>query len=78
MISEEEIDSKLLENVTDDWRKVAFVIGLTMMRLDDEQRQGRNDTYFHRRLILLAEKGLLDYRGDLSQMRECEIRSLVS
>ena len=57
-----------------DWRKVARVVGSTMMQLDEQQRGGRNDLYFARRVSLLAEKGLLEYEGDLREMGRCEVR----
>ena len=73
MITDEEIDTALLANISNVWRKVAFVIGMTMMQIDEE-RGGRDDLYFAKRVAVLVEKGFIEYNGDLNQMRQCEIR----
>ena len=74
MITDEEIDLALLANITNLWRKVSMVVGTTMMEIDTEKRVGLNDLYFAKRIAVLAAKGLIDYTGELSQMRQCEIR----
>ena len=73
MITDEEIDEALLANITDDWRKVARVVGSAMSHLGN-RRAGRNDLYFAERVALLAERGLIEYEGHLAQMGRCEIR----
>jgi hypothetical protein len=77
MISEVEIDEALLANIAKEWRKIAFVVGMTMMQIDKKQRAGLDDVYFAKRVVGLVEKGLIDYQGELDQMRECEIRLAV-
>jgi hypothetical protein len=74
MISDEEIDILLLANITNQWRKVAFVVGWTMMKIDRDQLSGRNDLYFAKRVAVLVERGLIEYVGDLSRMGHCEVR----
>jgi tetratricopeptide (TPR) repeat protein len=74
MISDEEIDLVLLANITTQWRKVARVVATTMSLMDREERGGRNDLYFARRVAVLVEKGLIESTGDVSSMRYCEIR----
>lgn len=74
MLSNKKIDEFLLANVTKEWRKVAFVVGVTMMQVDESQRRGLNDIYFADRVAVLVHEGLVDYRGDLRKMRHCEIR----
>jgi len=74
MVRDKEIDEALLANITKDWRKVAFVVGSTMMQIDSKERVGRNDLYFAKRVAVLVEKGLIEFSGDLDQMRYCEIR----
>ena len=74
MISDSVVDQALLSHVTKEWRKMAFVIGVTMMQLDPNERDGLNDEYFAKRIILLAEAAIIDSSGDLSQMRQCEVR----
>jgi hypothetical protein len=73
MISDEEIDKALLANITHDWRKVARVVGSTMVQLGDK-RAGRNDLYFAERVAVLVEHGLIEQEGDLAQMGHCEVR----
>ncbi len=74
MISDEDIDLALMANVTNVWRKLALVVGKTMMQIDSTDRRGLNDLYFWRRVTLLVEKGLIDYNGELNQLRICEIK----
>jgi hypothetical protein len=74
MVSDNKYDSALLANITAEWRKMAFVVGITMMQFSPEERSGLNDTYFAERIAFLVEKGLVDFVGDLNQMRHCEIR----
>jgi hypothetical protein len=73
-MTEEEIDLALLRNITNTWKKVARVVGATMMEIDAEQRIGRNDLYFANRISVLAKKGLIEHKGDLRRIRHCEIR----
>jgi len=73
MISDKEIDAALMLYVTEQWRKVARVVGGAMEDLG-EKRQGRDDLYFAGRVAFLAVTGVIEYDGDLGQMRHCEIR----
>ena len=74
MIGEDEIDEALLKNVTHEWRKIALVVGMTMLQIESHERAGRDDLYFAKRLSLLAEEGAIEHKGDLNQIRECEVR----
>jgi hypothetical protein len=74
MIIDEEIDLALLANVTNQWRKVAFVVGMTMMEIDSKRRVGRDDLYFAKRIAVLVRRGLIEHTGDLNRMRYCEVR----
>ena len=74
MISDEEIDKALLANITIQWRKVALVVGVTMMQVDNKRRVGRDDLYFAGRLTGLIQQGLIEYDGDLNEIRQCEVR----
>lgn len=76
-ISDEEIDQALMANITYQWRKIARVVGTTMGQIDSEQRAGIMDSYFAERVVLLIEKGFIEYEGDLSEMRNCEVRRLI-
>ena len=74
MMSDEEIDERLLANVTGQWRKVALVVGTTIGQIPRQERAGQDDLYFAKRVAALAEKGLIEHEGDLNRMGECEIR----
>ena len=74
MITDEEIDTALLANVTNQWRKVAFVVGMTMMEIDSKRHVGRDDLYFAQRIAVLVQRGLIEHTGDLDRMRYCEVR----
>jgi hypothetical protein len=67
------IDEALLANCTNDWRKVAFVVGMTMLRIK-YKAPDVPDMYFAQRVIQLVEKGLLESRGNLRRMRFSEVR----
>ena len=74
MISDEDIDLVLLAQITDQWRKVAYVVGTAMTLIDREQLGGRNDLYFAKRVVIMAEKGLIESAGDMSSLRHSEVR----
>lgn len=73
-ISDEEIDQALMENITHQWRKVAWVVMMTMRQIDSDQRAGLMDLYFAERVFLMVKKGFIEYEGDLGEMRYCETR----
>ena len=74
------IDAGLMKQVTGRWRKVAMVIGMTMMQLKDEDPRwnGIPDLYYAMRLRALVADGKLDSQGDLYRMRFSEVRLPVS
>jgi hypothetical protein len=63
-----------LANITNEWQKLAFIVGKTMMQIESSQLSGPDDLYFARRVRFLVESGLVEYGGDLQQMRQCELR----
>ena len=71
MTEDKEIEAALLANITNEWRKLAFVVGKAMIQLTTSER---DDLYFAGRVIQLVERGLVEYDGDLEQMRNCEVR----
>jgi hypothetical protein len=68
-----EIEGVLVSNVGPRWRKVAMVVGLSMLQLKD-RFNGVPDVYYSRRLAEMAEAGKLDSQGDLRRMRFSEVR----
>ena len=69
----EEIDSVILANVGDRWRKVAMVVGKTMRQLEHEYR-GIPNTFYAQRIRELVHTGLLESQGDLEFIRFSEVR----
>lgn len=74
MIRDEDIDVAVLASITNEWQKLAFVVGKTMMQIESSQLSGRDDLYFAGRIRIMVESGLVEYDGDLQQMRQCEVR----
>jgi len=70
------IDQRLLANVSNQWRKVAMVVGLTMMELKTKMKKlnGIPDVYYAERVILMVRKGLMELEGDEKRMRFSEVR----
>lgn len=74
MISDEEIDLLLLANSSLIWQKVAKVVGISMLQVNKQERENKDDSYFAKRVESLVNIGLLECEGDLSNIRNCEIR----
>jgi hypothetical protein len=60
----ERIDEAVLSNISGYWKKVASVVGATMMDLESRV-EGILDIYYANRIIYLAEKGLIESQGNL-------------
>jgi hypothetical protein len=73
-MSIDEIDEILLANISHRWRKMAYVIGVTMGQIERDARAGLSDLFFAERIASLVREQLVEYQGDLNQIRECEIR----
>jgi hypothetical protein len=67
------IDECLLSNTSHQWRKVARVIGQTMLVLDREF-PGLPDVFYSTRIKHLVESGTIEAAGNLNRMRYSEIR----
>ena len=67
------IDKILLSNACHYWRKVARVVGTTMMELP-ERIPGIPDIYYAQRIRHLIEEGKLESQGNLDYMRYSEVR----
>lgn len=70
----QKIDEGLLSNCCDKWRKVARVVGTTMMSDGPYRFENVPDVFYSQRVRLLVEKGLLESQGNLDFMRYSEIR----
>ncbi len=69
----EAIDRALLLNITYQWRKVAMVVGMTMMNYPNRV-PNIPDIFYASRICKLAESGHLESQGDLRYMRFSEVR----
>ncbi len=67
------IDDTLLANTCDKWRKVARVVGTTMMELPCRVKE-IPDVFYSQRIQKLVKDELLESQGDLSYMRYSEVR----
>jgi len=69
----EQIDRHLLSHATPYWRKVALLVGLTMMELPNRVK-GIPDIFYAQRVRKLVEDGYLESQGNLKSMRFSEVR----
>ena len=67
------IDNALLAHTCGSWRKVARVVGTTMLELP-ARVSGVSDVFYAHRIRQLVALGLLEAQGDLSRMRASEVR----
>lgn len=67
-------DDQLLGHATPHWQKMARIVGLTLSDFADAEVYQTGDLVLGARLADLAEEGKLEWRGDLSSMRQCELR----
>lgn len=67
------IDKTLLSNATNEWRKVAMIVAITMMNLPNRV-QGIPDIFYAQRVRKLVEGGRLESQGNLKNMRFSEVR----
>lgn len=67
------LETQILDYITSDWRKIAFVIGSV---LNDNQKLGifLNEDLIHEEIKNLIQKKVIDSQGDTSQMRYSEIK----
>ena len=68
------IDEGLLSNCGDRWRKVAMVVGKTMMTGGPYRYEGVPEVFYSHRVKALVERGFLESRGRLDLLRYSEVR----
>lgn len=66
------IDNKLLSLITDDYRKVAMIVGLFIM--ESQNPWNLADLFYRDRIIVMAENGLIEHQGNLNFMGYSEIK----
>ncbi len=69
----EVIDTALLSNVDEQWRKVARVVGTTILEFKGKFH-GVPGVFFAQRILRLTNEGRLESQGNLKKMRYSEIR----
>ena len=69
----EEIDRKIISLTTNQWQKVAKIVGMTMQNLPS-RFYGLPDVYYAHRVKKLAKDGVIESQGNLNLMRFSEIR----
>lgn len=70
----EYFDSALLGQITGKWQKMAMIVGRTLAAFSEAGVFQTGDLVLAARLTRLAEAGILEWQGDLSDMRHCELR----
>ena len=68
------IDDGLLSNCCGQWRKVARVVGTTMLNDGPYRYENVPDTFYSQRVKTLVERGSLESQGNLDFMRYSEVR----
>jgi hypothetical protein len=67
------IDNALLGHASSQWRKVAYLVGMSMSTQED-RLAGIPDLYYAERVRDLVNRGLLEAHGNLAYMRFSEVR----
>jgi hypothetical protein len=67
------IDTALLSNTTERWRKVAMVVAMTMNSMPDTL-DDIPDIYYGQRVRKFVRDGVLESQGNLASMRFAEVR----
>jgi len=67
------LDDALLRHVSDDWRKIARVVG-TAMEESAVRTHGLPDIFYSERVRDLIEMGVLEAQGDVRTMGLGEVR----
>ena len=67
-------DSLVLSCSTPEWRKMARIIGEALASFWESGLYQTSDLVLYARICELAEAKRLDWRGDLSNMQNCELR----
>jgi hypothetical protein len=69
-----EFDASLIAVATTDWQPMAKIVGRVLGNFMKEDVHQAGDFFLASRLADLVEAGVLERRGDMSQMRGCQLR----
>ncbi len=67
-------DAILLKQAKPEWQPMSLIVGTVLREFHDAGVHQAGDIVLSARLADLAEAGTLEWRGDLSTMRGCELR----
>ncbi len=67
-------DDLLLGSATEQWHSMAMIVGKALVAAAEGDVYQVGDLVLASRPARLAEAGVLEWRGDLGQMRGCELR----
>jgi len=70
----EYFDDSLLSHATFEWQKMAKIVAATLVEFYDTGVNQTSNLVLGARLVDLVEAGKLEWQGDLSHMRRCELR----
>jgi len=70
----EYFDPTLLQHVTPEWQKMSLIVGRTLFDFFENGISQTDDIVLAARLAVLAEAGIMEWRGDFSHMARCEMR----
>lgn len=68
------IDSSLLAQIGERWRKVAMVVAIVMSSDEAGRRLRIPDIYYAMRVREFAKAGVIESQGNLRRMRHSEVR----
>jgi hypothetical protein len=68
------IDEAILSKLSSRWQKTAFLIATSMFAYPDRY-EDIPDVFYGRRILALAQQGLLEAGGDLRKWRYSEVRA---
>ena len=67
-------DPLLLSFIHQNWQKMALIVAKTLSKFMDDGEMQTDDLILSARLRHMAETGVLEWQGDLTHMRGCELR----
>ncbi len=70
-----EIDNMLISNTTSQWRKIARIVGMSMISFESKFTN-IPDIFFAIRIKILVKRNKLESQGNIQNMRYSEVRRI--
>lgn len=67
-------DPLILAGTSQTWQKMAMIVGRALSQFWSDEIYQTGDLFLSARVRALVEAGQLEWHGDLTKMRECELR----